>query len=91
MKYRAVAIVSVILAAAIIGNGLLNKRRIHHQATALKSTVSSMSLQELAARAAECESAPPPGARPLHDAAYCEEVMRALDNQPLELVKVPPK
>ncbi len=90
MKYTGAVIVFACLAAIFVGDGLVNTRRAARKAQSLTATVSAMSPQELAARVRDCESGGQPGqARQSHDAAYCAEVMRIIDNQSLQIVTTP--
>ena len=90
MKYTAAIIVFACLAAIFVGDGWVKTKRVEHKAQSLTASVSAMSPQELAARVRECDSAGQPGQeRPPHDAAYCAEVMRVVDNQPLQIVTTP--
>ena len=53
-----------------------------------RAAVSALSIQQLAVSIADCDAQRPQGARPLHDAAYCEEVRRRLDTEPLQSVEI---
>jgi hypothetical protein len=91
MKHRAAAYVvtavGAVLAAVLIGDGYLRTRRASAHAVTLKTAVAAMSIQELARRVGECEPSPGSGAPVKHDAAYCAEVMRAIEQRPLQLVE----
>jgi hypothetical protein len=90
MKYTGAVIVFACLAAIFIGDGLVKTKRAGQKAQSLTATVSALSSQELAARVRDCEAARQPRqARPPHDAAYCAEVMRVIDNQSLQIVTTP--
>jgi hypothetical protein len=80
--------VAVLLAAAVfVGSGYLKGRRADRTAAAQRSSVRSMSQQELAAAVARCDAAPASGQAASRDAAYCEDVAREMDDRPLEIVK----
>jgi len=90
---------AVLATLVFVGSGYLNTRRADRKADDLRATVHAMTLQDLAAAIAACDSTPSSaeprrGAVPLdavrRDAAYCEAVTRELDNRPLEIVKVKP-
>lgn len=87
MKFRAVAAVSLILGASLIVDGYLNSRRAEHRIAVRTTTLKAMNIQELAARVRECD--PPEGTAPSNrDADYCAEVMRAIEAQPLQAVRI---
>ncbi len=91
MKYTGAVIVFACLAAIFVGDGLVKTKRATHKAQSLSATVSALSPQELAARVRDCEAAgQPTQARPSYDAAYCAEVMRVIDNRPLQMVTPEP-
>ncbi len=89
VKYKIALTLGAILGAILIGDGLVKSMRAERHSSQLTATVEALSPQELAARVAECESPPQPGKPPRHDAAYCAEVSRRLDNQPLQIVDTP--
>ncbi len=89
MKYKAAAIVLlVIIGAVVIGDGFLKTRHIEQNTSKLKAAVSALSIQQLAVSIADCDAERPPGERRLHDAAFCEEVRRRLDTEPLQSVDI---
>jgi len=71
------------LAVLLIGDGYLRTRRVSEHAGMVKTAVSAMSIQELARRVQECDE----GVK--HDAAYCAEVIRRIEAQPLQIVEMP--
>lgn len=96
MKYQVMAVI-VLLALAVlaIGDGYLRTRRAERSVAVMKSRVSQMSIQQLARAEADCDSAlpasVPQASAPLHrrDADFCEGVARAIEAEPMHLVKVP--
>lgn len=88
MKYKVAVVTVAILAAVVIGDGYLRTRRADQKASVLKSAVSAMSIQELARASEECDSAQSPGGTAKQDAAYCAEVYRAIEDQPLQIVEM---
>jgi hypothetical protein len=87
MKYTAAVIVLACLAAIFVGDGWVKTKRAGQKAQSLTATVSALSPQDLAARVRDCEAAGQPSqARPPYDAAYCAEVMRVIDDRPLQMV-----
>lgn len=90
MKHTGAVIVFACLSALFIGNGFVKTKRAGQKAQSLTATVSALSPQDLAARVRDCEAAGQPSqARPPYDAAYCAEVMRVIDNRPLQIVTTP--
>jgi hypothetical protein len=81
-------IAAVILAAIFMGDGYLRTRRADQKTGALKTAISAMSIQQLAKASEECDLAQA-GRRDKHDAGYCAEVFRAIEDQPLQLVETP--
>jgi len=76
----------VVLGGTVIGDGYLKTRRAEQSTSTLHATVSAMSIQELAGALRDCD--PPPGGGPPlnHDAVYCSEVMRVIEDRPLQAV-----
>jgi hypothetical protein len=91
MKYKVTVVavgVIVILAVIFMGDGYLRTRRADQKSGALRTAVSAMSIQQLAKASEECDLAQA-GGRVHHDAAYCAEVFRAIEDQPLQIVDTP--
>jgi hypothetical protein len=89
MKYKAAIVLLVILSAVVIGDGLLKSRHVEQKTSKLRAAVAALSIQQLAVSIVDCDAERPQGGRPLHDAAYCEEVRRRLDTEPLQSVEIP--
>ena len=89
VKYKIALILGAILGAIVIGDGLVKSMRAERHSSQLTATVGVLSPQELAASVVECEAPLQPGKPRRHDAAYCAEVSRRLDNQPLQIVDTP--
>jgi hypothetical protein len=89
VKYLVPALCTAVLlaAATFVGSGYLKGRRADRTAAAQRSSVRSMSQQELAAAVARCDAMPASGQAAPRDAAYCEDVAREMDDRPLEIVK----
>jgi hypothetical protein len=87
-KTTIAVMVLVFVVAVVLGDGYLKTRRADQHALKLKASVSSLSIQELARRTQECDSSQLLSAPVKHDAAYCAEVMRAIDDRPLEIVDI---
>ena len=85
MKYKVGVVALVILAAILIGGGYRNSQRAERNTSTVRAAVSALSPQQLAASGTECD-AQRPGEPPAHGAAYCAEVNRRLDDQPLQIV-----
>ena len=88
MKYKVTLVAAVVLAVIFMGDGYLRTRRADQKAGALKTAVSTMSIQQLAKASEECDLAQA-GGQVKHDAAYCAEVFRAIEDQPLQIVETP--
>jgi hypothetical protein len=86
MKYKVTVAAAVVLAVLFVGDGYLRTRRVDQKTGALKSAVSTMSIQQLAKASEECDLARA-GGQVKHDAGYCAEVFRAIEDQPLQIVE----
>jgi hypothetical protein len=76
----------LILGGVVIGDGFIKTRRAEQSTSTLRATIAAMSIQQLAGALRDCD--PPPGSgQPLnHDAAYCAEVVRVIEDRPLQAV-----
>jgi hypothetical protein len=85
IKCTAVIVIAV-LGGIVIGDGYLKTRRAEQSTSTLHANVAAMSNQQLAGAVRDCD--PPPGSGQLsnHDAAYCAEVMRVIEDRPLQAV-----
>ena len=88
-KYKVTVGALVILAALFLGDAYLRTHSAAQKTSELKTVVSAMSVQQLAAASKECDEAVSLRGRPAHDAAYCAEVFRAIEDQPLQMVEMP--
>jgi hypothetical protein len=88
LQYRVAIIVSVVLGAAIVADGIVRTSRARLHVSTVKTNVSTMSQRQLAAGVRECD-AQGSGERTKHDADFCAEVARALDAEPLQIVQMP--
>ena len=88
MKYKVTVAAAVVLAVLFMGDGYLRTRRADQKTGALKTAVSTMSIQQLAKASQECDLAQASG-QVKHDAGYCAEVFRAIEDQPLQIVVTP--
>jgi hypothetical protein len=89
MRHRIAVALFVILGAIVIGDGLVKSRRAEQNSSTLTSRVAALSPQQLAVSVAECDARQRQGGSGPHDAAFCAEVSRRLDNQPLQIVDTP--
>jgi hypothetical protein len=88
LKYKVMAVIALLaLAVLAIGDGYLRTRRAERSVSAMKSRVSGMSIQQLARAEADCDSWQPARA-PMQrrDGEFCEEVARAIEAEPLQIV-----
>ena len=96
VKYIIVAISAAVVLATLVfvGSGYLSTRSADRKADDLRGKVHAMTAQDLAAAIARCDATPSPdeprGGAVRHDAAFCEDVAREVDNRPLEIVNVKP-
>ena len=88
MKYKVTIVAAAILAVIFMGDGYLRTRHADQKTGALRTAVSTMSIQELAKASEECDAAHAGGAVK-HDAVYCAEVYRVIEDQPLQIVVTP--
>jgi hypothetical protein len=89
MKSKVAISVVVVVCAIIIGDGYRITRRTEQSKHTLHTTVAELSIQQLAASIKECDTPRDQRKPPIHDAAYCEEISRRLDTQPLQIVETP--
>jgi hypothetical protein len=88
MKYKAAIAVIAVLSAVVIGDGFLKSRHVAQSESKLRSAVAALSIQQLAVSIADCEAKHDEGGRRAPDAAFCEEVRRRLDTEPLQSVEI---
>jgi hypothetical protein len=89
MKYKIAVTLFMVLCAIVIGDGLVKSKRAERNSSLITETVAALSPQQLAVSVAECDAQQRPGQARPHDAAFCAEVSRRLDNQPLQIVDTP--
>jgi hypothetical protein len=85
MQYLAVIGV-VLLGGIVIGDGFVKTRHAEQSTSTLRATISAMSIQQLARELRDCDPPPGLGPPPNHDAAFCAEVMRVIEDRPLQAV-----
>ena len=88
MKYQAPIVLIVILSAVAIGDAFLKSRHVEQHTSKLRAAIAALSIQQLAVSMADCDAQHPQGEPRLHDAAYCDEVRRRLDTEPLQSVEI---
>jgi hypothetical protein len=88
MKYKAAVVALAILSAVVIGDGFLKSRHVEQSTSKLRADVAALSVQQLAVSIVDCDARHRQGERRAHDAAYCEEVRRRLDTEPLQGVEI---
>jgi hypothetical protein len=88
LKFVAVIVIAI-LGGIVIGDGYLRTRRADQSRTTLHANISAMSIQQLAGEVRDCD--PPVGSgQPVnHDTAYCAEVIRVIEDRPLQAVRPP--
>jgi hypothetical protein len=85
LQYLAV-IGAVLLAGIVIGDGYVKTRHAEQSTSTLRATIAAMSIQRLAAELRDCDPPPGSGQAVKRDAAYCAEVMRVIEDRPLQAV-----
>ena len=88
-KYTIAMVVLAVLVAVAIGDAYFKTRRTERRAASQKSSLSTMSIQELSGRSKECDesrTAREPGKR---DSDYCTAVWREIEARPLQIVEPP--
>jgi hypothetical protein len=88
MKYKSAVVALAILGAVVIGDGLLKSRHVEQSASKLRAAVAALSIQQLAVSIVDCDAQHRQGERRAHEAAFCEEVRRRLDTEPLQSVEI---
>lgn len=85
-KYQAaVTVLVIVVCGIVIGDGYRVTRRAQRSKSTLRTAVAELTIQQLAATIQECDAPRDRNKPPMHDAAYCEEVSRRLDAQPLQI------
>jgi hypothetical protein len=84
-----IAIVSAILMAIAIGGGYIRTRHAEHDTVTLKSSLSTMSIQDLSVRSKQCDESPAGRESGRHDSDYCTAVWREIEARPLQIVESP--
>jgi hypothetical protein len=85
-KYAIAVVVLAVLVAIAIGDAYFKSRRTERNAASQRSSLSTMSIQELSGRSKECDesrAAREPG-KP--DSDYCIAVWREIEARPLQIV-----
>jgi hypothetical protein len=89
-KYTTIAmVVLAVLVAVAIGDAYFKTRHTERKALSQRSSLSTMSIQELSRRSKECDesrAAREPG-KP--DSDYCTAVWREIEARPLQIVEPP--
>jgi hypothetical protein len=88
MKYTVAVVVLVIVAVIFIGDGYLKTRRAEHSASTRRTSLSSMSIQELSSLSEDCDLPPERRQSVKHDSAYCAEVWREIEARPFQAVEI---
>jgi hypothetical protein len=84
----AVPVLAVLVTVAI-GDAYFKTRRTERDAASQKSSLSTMSIQELSGRSKECDESRA-GRKPgKHDSDYCIAVWREIEARPLQIVESP--
>lgn len=90
MKYNIAMILLVLLGTVVIADGYIRSSHDKQNLLRVRTTVSAMSPQKLAAGISNCDPVRSSGEHPKYKSTLCSEISRALDEQQLELVVVRP-
>ena len=85
-KYAIAVVVLSVLVTVAIGDAYFKTRRTERNAASQKSSLSTMSIQELSGHSKECDESRA-GRKPgKHDSDYCIAVWREIEARPLQIV-----
>jgi hypothetical protein len=88
-KYTIAVVVLAVLVAVAMGDAYFKTRRTERNAASQRSSLSTMSIQDLSGRSKECDESRAgrePGKR---DSDYCVAVWREIEARPLQIVESP--
>ena len=85
-KYSIAVVVVAVLVAAALGDAYFKTRRAEQNTGSVKSSLSTMSIQELSGRSKECDELRAGGESGKHDSDYCIAVWREIEARPLQIV-----
>jgi hypothetical protein len=85
-KYTFAAAVLAVLLAVVIGDAYFKTRRIERNAASQRSSLSTMSIQELSGRSKECDKSRADRESGKPDSDYCTAVWREIEARPLQIV-----
>jgi hypothetical protein len=88
-KYTIAMVVLALLVAVAIGDAYLKTKRTERNAVSQRSSLSTMSIQELSGRSKECDEARAGREPGKHDSDYCIAVWREIEARPLQIVEPP--
>jgi len=74
------------LVAVAIGDAYFKTRRTERNAASQRSTLSTMSIQELSGRSKECDESRPAPESGKRDSDFCTAVWREIEARPLQIV-----
>jgi hypothetical protein len=88
-KYTIAVVVLAVLVAVALGDAYFKTRRTEKNAANRRSSLSSMSIQELSRRSKECDESRAAGEAGKGDSDYCNTVWREIEARPLQIVESP--
>lgn len=85
-KYIIAVIVLAVLVAVAIGDAYFKTKRTERNTVTLKSSIATMSIQELSGRSKECDESRAARESGKGDSDYCTAVWREIEARPLQIV-----
>jgi hypothetical protein len=85
-RYTIAVVVLAVLVAFAIGDAYFKTRHTERNTLSVKSSLSTMSIQELSARSKECDESRAGRESGKHDSDYCTAVWREIEARPLQIV-----
>ena len=85
-RYTIAVVVLAVLVAVALGDAYFKTRRTERNTLSVKSSLSTMSIQELSGRSKECDESRAGREPGKHDSDYCAAVWREIEARPLQIV-----
>jgi hypothetical protein len=85
-KYTIAVAVLAVLVAVVISDAYFKTRRIERNAASQRSSLSTMSIQELSGRSKECDESRAGRESGKPDSDYCIAVWHEIEARPLQIV-----
>jgi hypothetical protein len=88
-KYTVAVVVLAVLVAVAMGDAYFKTRRTERNAASQRSSLSTMSIQDLSGRSKKCDELRASREPGKHDSDYCVAVWREIEARPLQIVESP--